>query len=58
VDEYVRNFLFKLINNPVLKVKIPYNGAEIEHIANIRVLSNVSDTSDISERIFVGQFHC
>jgi hypothetical protein len=58
VDEYVRNFLFKLINNPVIKVRIPYNGAEIEHIANIRVLSSISDTSDISERLFPGQFHC
>jgi hypothetical protein len=58
VDEYVRSFLFKLINNPVIKVRLPYNEAELEHIANIRVLSNVSDTSDISERIFVGQFHC
>lgn len=58
VDEYVRTFLFKLINNPVIKVKIPYNDAQIEHIANIRVLSNVSDTSDISERLFPGQFHC
>jgi hypothetical protein len=58
VDEYVRNFLFKLINNPVIKVRIPYNGAEIEHIANIRVLSSISDTSDIAERIFPGQFHC
>jgi hypothetical protein len=58
VDEYVRSFLFKLINNPVIKVKIPYNGADIEHIANIRVLSNISDTSDITERIFTGQFHC
>lgn len=58
VDEYVRNFLFKLINNPVIKVRIPYNNAEIEHIANIRVLSSISDTSDISERIFPGQFYC
>jgi hypothetical protein len=58
VDEYVRSFLFKLINNPVIKVKIPYTDFEVEHIANIRVLPNVSDTSDISERIFVGQFHC
>lgn len=58
VDEYVRNFLFKLINNPVIKVKLPYHEAEVEHIANIRVLSNISDTSDISERIFAGQFHC
>ena len=58
VDEYVRSFLFKLINNPVIKVQIPYNDSNIEHIANIRVLNNVSDTSDISERIFSGQFHC
>ena len=58
VDEYVRNFLFKLINNPVIKVQIPYNDSNIEHVANIRVLSSVSDTSDISERIFPGQFYC
>ena len=55
-DEYLRNFLFKLINNPVIKIEIPYNNAHIEHIANIRVLSTVSDTSAISERIFSGQF--
>jgi len=55
-DEYVRQFLFKLINNPVIKIEIPYNDAHIEHIANIRVLSPVSDTSSISERLFSGQF--
>ena len=55
-DEYVRSFLFKLINNPVIKIVIPYNNTNIEHIANIRVLNNVSDTSNISERIFSGQF--
>ena len=71
-DEYVRNFLFKLINNPTIFITIPYsagvnkkvldkNGAEIDlpllqHIANIRVLSTVSDTSDIAERLFPGQF--
>lgn len=55
-DEYVRSFLFKLINNPTIKIEIPYNDSHIEHIANIRVLSTVSDTSAISERIFSGQF--
>lgn len=55
-DEYLRNFLFKLINNPVIKIEIPYNGTYIEHIANICVLPNIADTSDISERIFSGQF--
>lgn len=55
-DEYLRNFLFKLINNPLLKISISYNGIEISHTANIRVLDTVSDTSAISERLFSGQF--
>ena len=55
-DEYLRNFLFKLINNPVIYIEIPYNDFNVKHIANIRVLSSVSDTSSISERLFSGQF--
>jgi hypothetical protein len=55
-DEYVRNFLFKLINNPVIKILIPYNDLNLEHVANIRVLNQVSDTSAITERLFSGQF--
>jgi hypothetical protein len=55
-DEYVRNFLFKLLNNPVIKIKIPYNDLGLEHVANIRLLGTISDTSAISERIFKGQF--
>lgn len=55
-SEYIRQYLFKLINNPVIKITIPYNGKEITQIANIRVLSTVSDTSDMPQRIFPGQF--
>lgn len=55
-EQYVREYLFKLINNPVIKIVIPYNGQEIPQIANIKVLSNVADTSDIPQRLFVGQF--
>jgi hypothetical protein len=55
-EEYVRNFLFKLINNPLLKIEIPYNDLKIEHTAYIRLLSNIANTSAISERIFSGQF--
>lgn len=55
-DEYLRQYLFKLINNPVIKIIIPYNGVDIEQIANIRVLNTVSETSEISERLFPGQF--
>ena len=55
-EQYVREYLFKLINNPVIKIIIPYNGQEVTQIANIKVLSNVADTSDIPQRLFVGQF--
>jgi hypothetical protein len=55
-DEYLRQYLFKLINNPVIKIIVPYNGVNMEQIANIRVLNSVSDTSDIAEQLFPGQF--
>lgn len=56
-EEYLRNFLFKIINNPTIVVDIPYNNIGISHTANLRVLDTVSDTSDIAQRIFPGQFY-
>jgi hypothetical protein len=56
-DEYVRQYLFKLINNPQIIIEIPYNGHQVRHTANLRVLNTVSDTSDISTHIFPGQFY-
>ena len=58
-DEYVREYLFKLINYPTIRVEIPYNNEDtkyISHVANMRVLNSISDTSGISERLFPGQF--
>lgn len=55
-EEYLRSFLFKLINNPTLVMEIPYNDMRLEHIAYIRVLNQVSNTSAITERLFSGQF--
>ena len=57
VDEYVRQYLFKLINNPQIIIEIPYNEWLIRHTANLRVLNTVSDTSDIPSHIFPGQFY-
>lgn len=56
-DEYVRQFLFKLINNPQIVVEIPYNNFIIKHTANLRVLTTISDTSSIQNNIFPGQFY-
>ena len=55
-EQYVREYLFKLVNNPVIKIVIPYNGQDVTQIANIKVLSNISDTSDIPQRLYAGQF--
>lgn len=60
-DEYVRHYLFKLINNPTVKITVPYNEKEpgkggFTHTANMRVLNSIADTSAISERLFSGQF--
>ena len=55
-DEYVRSLVFKLINNPTIVINIPYNNMSLQHIANLRVQSTISDTSDIAERLFPGQF--
>lgn len=56
-EEYIRNFLFKLVNNPKIIVEIPYSGMGLKHTANLRVLNTISDTSDIAQRLFPGQFY-
>lgn len=55
-DEYVRNFIFNIINYPKLNVVIPYNNINYTHTSNIRMISEVQDNSDIPERLIAGQF--
>lgn len=55
-DEYVRNFVFNIINYPRISISIPYNNASVEHDSNIMLESQISDNSDIQERLIPGQF--
>lgn len=55
-DEYVRNFIFNIINYPNLHIEIPYNNSNIVHDSTVLVESTVSDNSDIPERLISGQF--
>lgn len=55
-DEYVRNFIFNFVNHPKMKILIPYNGSNIEHICYTRLNSSVTDNSDVSEKLFPDQF--
>ena len=55
-DEYLRNFIFNLVNFPKLEITLPYNDANIISEAYIELLPKASDTSGISERLFADQF--
>lgn len=55
-DEYLRNFLFNIINYPKLTINIPYYEQNLKHDSNIRLLSTVEDNSDIPQRRFRDQF--
>lgn len=55
-DEYVRNFIFNIINFPGIHIEIPYNNANVVHDSNMLIESTISDNSDIPERLISGQF--
>lgn len=55
-EEYLRDFVFNIINYPKLQIEIPYNNSKLLHNSNIRLDANISDNSDIPERLIPGQF--
>lgn len=55
-DEYARNIVFNIINYPKLNIEIPYEDSGLSHDANIRLITDVEDNSDIPERLISGQF--
>jgi hypothetical protein len=55
-DEYLRNFIFNFVNYPQMKVLLPYNGSNIEHVCYIRLSNTATDNSDVSEKLFADQF--
>lgn len=55
-DDYSREFAFKLINKPTIKIEIPYENLKINHVSTIRMENEVEDNSDIPERAFPTQF--
>lgn len=55
-DALLREFIFKLINNPQIVIELPYNNQHFKHVSTIQLQGSVEDTSGISERIVPGQF--
>ena len=54
-DEYVRNFVFNLINYPKVQITIPYNDVNYVHNSAITLDPNIVDNSDNPQRLFQGQ---
>lgn len=55
-DEYIRNFVFNIINYPRISVNIPYNNENRQHNSSLRIAGEVEDNSEVPERLIKGQF--
>ena len=55
-DEYMRNLVFNIVNYPKLEIKIPYEDRMYDHVGNLKISQEVSDTSAIPQRLIQGQF--
>lgn len=55
-DEYTRNFIFNIINYPNVHIEIPYNNTNMVHDSTLLLDSQVTENSNIPERLISGQF--
>ena len=55
-DEYVRNLVFNITNYPKFQINIPYEGLNLTHNANLILMPNIIDGSNVPERLIAGQF--
>ena len=55
-DDYIRSLIFNIINHPRMKVLIPYNNINIKHVCYLWLQSQVTDNSDIAEKLFADEF--
>lgn len=55
-DEYMRNFVFNLVNHPKVKVVLPYNDINYTHYSNVKLVPTIEDNSDVPNRLVSDQF--
>ena len=56
-DEYIRNFVFNLINYPTVIINIPYQGTNIKRQVRISLNNRITDNSNQSNRLAPDQFY-
>lgn len=55
-QEYMRSFIFNLINFPRIDIEVPYNNSKLVMSAYINIDQEYSDNSDIPEKLIRDQF--
>lgn len=55
-QEYIRNFIFNLINYPTVAIEVPYNDSKLVMNGYIHLDNEVNDNSDIPEKLIRDQF--
>ena len=55
-DAYIRDLVFNLINHPIVNATIPYKSINKIHSAKITLASDITDNSDIPERLIRDSF--
>ncbi len=56
-DEYIRNFIFNIINYPKVEIVVPYNDINFRHKSSIVLDPSIVDNSDNPQRLFQGQLN-
>lgn len=55
-ENYIREFVFLLINNPMLTIYLPYNGTNFPQSCHLKMAPEIIDNSDTEKRLFKDQF--
>lgn len=54
--DYLREFVFKFVNDPTLQINIPYYDVNLPHKSNMRLSNTINDNSDVPQKLFNDQF--
>lgn len=55
-DDLLRELIFKLVNNPRLKIEIPYEDSKYTHLFTLTLQEDIEDNSDVAQHLEKGEY--
>ena len=55
-DDFIRSLVYNIVNHPKMKILIPYNDVNIKHVCYLWLEPEITDNSDIPEKLFADEF--